>query len=389
MNNTHSLIITLIYALSSSYSLHTNIDPNIIYNHIINKLKKLKILDDQLDTSQIPYFKKLLVESINEIIPSNLTNTNIKLIKPNIDNTLIGKGGFSNVYSIYNPVDNQNYALKKIGIRNNYQKTLQEVRSMAKLNHPNIVRYHMSWLETIDLDKNLNINNNLIQNNNQLLLDISNSNSSSDSYEYDEKKYSQFLYIQMELCKTTLTKYLDNNKGLSNSEKKNIVLQIARGIKYIHNNDVIHRDLKPNNILIGKDDKIKISDFGLATSAYHNKLETVGTFGYIAPETFQKGIYSKQSDLYSFGIIILDIYMHFKTNMEKMQIIYKIKDRSRKNTYSEDNKKSDVVIHNKQFNHFSTDSYFFDSEIGAIINNLLLDDSSKRMNIDHIIELLE
>ena len=64
------------------------------------------------------------------------------------DHKFIGNGAFSNVYKVYNRLDDNFYAIKKIGVNNISATIVEEVRSMAKLNHPNIVRYHMSWIES-------------------------------------------------------------------------------------------------------------------------------------------------------------------------------------------------------------------------------------------------
>ena len=209
------------------------------------------------------------------------------------------------------------YALKKIGITIKSKQWITEVRAMAKLNHPNIVRYHMSWLESIDMENIEQVNTLLLNNYNS-----DNSYSSSSLSIYEETNFKQFMCIQMELCKCTLKSYLVSNDYLTLQDKKDIIKQIAQGIKYIHKNNVFHRDLKPSNILISHDDTIKISDFGLASTIYDNRnSDSVGTIGYIAPEIFNNKSYSSKSDLYSFGVTILDILIKFSTEMEKMILI--------------------------------------------------------------------
>ena len=130
----------------------------------------------------------------------------------------------------------------------------------------------------------------------------------------------------MELCVSTLKEYINNNQ-LSFIEKINISQSILNGLEYMHNN-IIHRD--PNNILIDKNNNIKISDFGLATNIYQLNYDAVGTIEYIAPEVLSTNLYSFKSDLYSFGIILLDIFVQFNTTMEKILVIKDIQN-NRKN----------------------------------------------------------
>ena len=131
------LIISLIKTLAENYSYNYNIDKNIIEEHMLKKLDKLKIIDHQTLDSSIVLFKNTLTQSLSEIIPNYYLTQNISLFKVN-NAMIIGKGGFSNVYKVYNPLDDMHYALKKIGITIKSKQWITEVRAMAKLNHPNI-----------------------------------------------------------------------------------------------------------------------------------------------------------------------------------------------------------------------------------------------------------
>lgn len=355
------LIISLIKTLAENYSYNYNIDKNIIEEHMLKKLDKLKIIDHQTLDSSIVLFKNTLTQSLSEIIPNYYLTQNISLFKVN-NAMIIGKGGFSNVYKVYNPLDDMHYALKKIGITIKSKQWITEVRAMAKLNHPNIVRYHMSWLESIDMENIEQVNTLLLNNYNS-----DNSYSSSDLSIYEETNFKQFMCIQMELCKCTLKSYLVSSNLLTLEDKKDIIKQIAQGIKYIHKNNVFHRDLKPSNILISHDDTIKISDFGLASTIYDNRnSDSVGTIGYIAPEIFNNKSYSSKSDLYSFGVTILDILIKFSTEMEKMILI----DEMRNGNYEKFNK----LVQNHNLNY--------------IIKNLIIKDPSSRIHIDDILDHL-
>uniref|UniRef100_A0A453MLJ1 Protein kinase domain-containing protein n=2 Tax=Aegilops tauschii TaxID=37682 RepID=A0A453MLJ1_AEGTS len=110
----------------------------------------------------------------------------------------------------------------------------------------------------------------------------------------------------------------DNNKRalLDWSKLVAIIEGIAHGLLYLHKHSrllVIHRDLKPSNILLDSEMNPKISDFGLAKIFSSNDTEAnitrrvIGTYGYMAPEYASKGVFSIKSDVFSFGVIILEI----------------------------------------------------------------------------------
>ncbi|GJN11514.1 hypothetical protein PR202_ga29713 [Eleusine coracana subsp. coracana] len=116
----------------------------------------------------------------------------------------------------------------------------------------------------------------------------------------------------------SLDKYLfDNATGtiLNWEQRYNIILGIAKGILYLHEDSrikMIHRDLKANNILLDENMNPKVADFGLARlfGGDHTQTKTahvVGTYGYMAPEYVMFGNVSTKTDVFSFGVLLLEI----------------------------------------------------------------------------------
>jgi len=370
------LILSLIDTVAELYSINYNIESDIIKNHILNKLDEYNILDVDINKTNMLEVKSKIMTLITKDLPKNIIQNNISLFDNYKKCELIGSGGYAHVYEVYNSLDDRKYAIKKIGIRNNFYPSLIEVRSMAKLEHKNIVRYHTSWVESININKKIdNLNSKLLCLNQNMekihlvkvdsteLIKAENSeyddSYSTENSEYDEKVYDKFIFIQMELCKQNLRDYLLNNK-LDDENKKIICREIIEGLTYIHNNNIIHRDLKPTNIFIDFDNKIKIGDFGLATNIYDMHYEEVGTGGYIAPEILNGEKYNAKADLYSLGVIILEIFGNFKTNMEKLLILRKIR-------------------------HEKNCTYLNNNELNKIISSLLCKDPNKRGDLDNIL----
>ena len=322
------LILSLIDCISDLFTINYNIDKNVVKNHLLTKLDTLNILDIDTSKQNILQIKNNIFSIFTKELSQNLFKNRIQFFDNFTQHQLIGSGSFANVYKVYNSLDDTNYAIKKIGIKHDFNQSINELRSMAKLNHKNIVRYYSSWLESVNINNSITNFDDIIidkNNNSQLVKYNTDLNSfSSDNSEYDENHYDKFVFIKMELCKQNLKQYLNQNK-INNYNKQIICKQIINGLKYIHKNKIIHRDLKLTNIFIDYNNNVKIGDFGLAKNIYDLNYDEVGTYGYIAKEVLLGKQYSYTADLYSLGVIILEIFSQFNTEMEKMNSINHIK----------------------------------------------------------------
>uniref|UniRef100_A0A3B3V1Q5 Eukaryotic translation initiation factor 2-alpha kinase 2 n=1 Tax=Poecilia latipinna TaxID=48699 RepID=A0A3B3V1Q5_9TELE len=180
----------------------------------------------------------------------------------------LGGGGFGRVFMVKEKLLDLDYAVKIVP---GTEKALREVTVLSELQHKNIVRYYNCWMED-----------------------------------------SKYLFIKMELCKSaTLKQWIGerNQEDLPHSQRGAdslpIALQTVSGVEYIHSNNFIHRDLKPPNIMFGKNGKVKIGDFGLVTIDRSEILidRTVGpgTEIYMAPEQVSKVMYQGSPNFFLRG----------------------------------------------------------------------------------------
>lgn len=127
---------------------------------------------------------------------------------------------------------------------------------------------------------------------------------------YDVGEENGIYYIVMELVEgITLKKYIEKKARLSYKEAVSIAIQISMGIEAAHNNHIIHRDIKPQNIIISKEGKVKVTDFGIAKAATSNTITSnvMGSVHYTSPEQARGGYSDEKSDIYSLGITMFEM----------------------------------------------------------------------------------
>ena len=185
----------------------------------------------------------------------------------------IGSGGMSDVYKARDAKLNRFVAIKilkqEFSVDQGFvSKFRMEAQSAACLSHPNIVNI------------------------------------------FDVGEENGVYYIVMELIEgITLKKYIERRKKLGIRESIEVSMQVSRGLQAAHSEHIIHRDIKPQNIMISKDGKIKVTDFGIARAVSSQTISsnTMGSVHYISPEQARGGYCDERSDIYSLGITMYEM----------------------------------------------------------------------------------
>jgi fused-like protein len=186
---------------------------------------------------------------------------------------LIGEGGFGKVYRARRKGTGLVVAMKFIVKKGKNEKELrslrQEIDILTELNHDNIV----------------------------LLL---------DAFETQ----TEFVVV-MEYAKGELFEVLEDDKSLPEEQVRSIAKQLVLALQYLHSKRIIHRDMKPQNILVGRNGTVKLADFGFARAMSYNTMVLTsikGTPLYMAPELVQEQSYTHTADLWSLGCILYELY---------------------------------------------------------------------------------
>ena len=127
---------------------------------------------------------------------------------------------------------------------------------------------------------------------------------------YDVGSEEGLYFIVMEYVEgITLKTYIEKKGQLSFKESVSIAIQVARGIEAAHNKQITHRDIKPQNIIISTEGKVKVTDFGIARAASSNTIssDVMGSVHYSSPEQARNGFVDGRSDIYSLGIVMYEM----------------------------------------------------------------------------------
>ncbi|KYM79290.1 Eukaryotic translation initiation factor 2-alpha kinase 1 [Atta colombica] len=446
---------------------------NKLYYAICDKLHQLQLINDTYNTPEFEMLRRqyqhalyhMLTVTRGELESENALSISIpRFITPKFryrdefrEICFIARGGFGEVYKAQHRLDGIEYAIKKIVMPVDHIETikqqLNEVWTLAKLKHTNIVSYNAAWMEPLsspnissstdrksyklshrskyyrektksyhsqsindlfDNKNGVNFNNSKICLNEQNILSDIKASSTIDMYT-DKKQYKIYgnssdsifnrstisqrfeelnssvntigeeivekndieectnesysdvvsfrnsnnnenldqtiadiestsqevcmytskknrpyviLYIQMALCEQTLEHWLHGKISvIPEPIVKAIFQQILCGVNYMHSQKIVHHDIKPSNIFISTSGQLQIQlgDFGLACPLQKEKHHSViGTHLYAAPEQLE-GKCDRQSDIYSIGIVLTELLIPIKTQMELSSIISSLK----------------------------------------------------------------
>lgn len=191
----------------------------------------------------------------------------------------IGEGGMAYVYKARCRLLNRNVAIKVlreefVNDEEFVKKFRRESQAAASLSHPNIVNVYDVGVEEI--------------------------------------QGRSIHYIVMEYIKGKTLKEIIREKGkLSVDETLDYSMQIAEALEHAHKNHIVHRDIKPHNIMITDDGRVKVTDFGIAraatTSTVTNSTNVIGSVHYFSPEQARGGYTDEKSDIYSLGIVMYEM----------------------------------------------------------------------------------
>lgn len=187
----------------------------------------------------------------------------------------IGGGGMAVVYKAKDMSLHRNVAVKVLSesLSNDSEfirRFSREAQAAASLSHPNIVNV----------------------------------------YDVGRDGYTHF--IVMELVEgPTLKQYIQEQGPLSVEEAAEIAIQICDGLSNAHENGIVHRDIKPHNILLGSNGRVKVTDFGIARAASSSTItqtgSVMGSVHYFSPEQARGGVITEKSDIYSLGIVLYEM----------------------------------------------------------------------------------
>lgn len=187
----------------------------------------------------------------------------------------IGSGGMSNVYLAHDMILDRDVAIKVLRFDFSNEEELRrrfqrEALSSTSLGHPNIVSI------------------------------------------YDVGEDNELPYLVMEYVPgDTLKEYIIKHSPVAPERAVEIMTQLTSALAHAHHNHIVHRDIKPQNVLVDEEGNVKISDFGIAmalsATSYTQTNSVLGTVHYLSPEQARGGTANKKSDIYSLGIVMFEL----------------------------------------------------------------------------------
>lgn len=204
--------------------------------------------------------------------------------------TPIGKGSYSVVYRGRNMTTHKDVAIKKIYYQQNKKQNIErEIKIMKKLNHKHIIKL------------------------------------------YDYIYQNDYIYIIMEYSDMGDLAHFLNGKPLKEKYAQKYLRQIAEAVEYLLDKNILHRDIKPHNILLTHDGNLKLSDFGFAKIFKNDEMtKTIcGSPIYMAPEIIKNNKYNNKTDLWSIGVILYEMLVGKPPYKAKthIQLLHKIDNR--------------------------------------------------------------
>ena len=250
---------------------------------------------------------------------------------------ILNQDSFGLSYKVLNEENNYFYVIEKINLKNVKKEEIElmknEVDILLTINSENIVKYY-------------------------------------DSFEDNES-----FNIIMEYCDgLDLRKYINDHKNSCDFLKKKIIyhfiLEICKGLKEIHKNNLIHRNLKPDNIFLTADLKVKIGNFGISKQIKNINeydITQIDSIIYMAPEIINKKKYNNKVDIWSLGCIIHELCTL--------------------NFCFEGKSVKELINNILECKHEKINQIMYDDNLQKLIDSLLNKDYSKRPNIEKIIDI--
>ncbi len=244
----------------------------------------------------------------------------------------LGKGSFGVVYKVKRKQDNKIYALKRV---NSTEDTLNEVRLLASLNHPNIIRFYDAFPYYRNGSRNISIS---------IVMEYAGGG---------------------DLAKL-ISNYKVKNKYISERRIWKYIFQISNALEYLHRHDILHRDLKAANCFLTSNDEIKLGDMNISKVVKRGQLARtkIGTPYYMSPEIWNNTPYNEKCDIWALGCLIYEL-ASFKVPFEGRSMV-------------------DLKMHINRGRYVKNPNKYYSSSLWKIVHSMLCINPRERSNISSI-----